>query len=919
VATLLKSLIGNGTKERDLTDEMRAVLLEMRQERGQCEALAKSARASVTRAQELGGPIAKALSEMDALAERLLTLEQRLGAFEHIATQYQALDEQAERLGQNQKQSDSRIARSAEESQRIHSMIEQLSQKVDLALSLKDRLDEFLEMERPLERVRGDAEELRAQVDGTTDQLSRLREQQERVLEANKAAWSKMEAFDRRQELLARTVQDGERRVAGIEQTLRGWSDVEQTAEDALRKLGTAKALGDAVAQKMSVFEGQRAAVERAIARAEVLDKAMQQLDAGMRQQQENAASLRALQEKVAGLQSLHESVMQRSRELDELQRAGGEQVQRIRSELTAARDDVRKSVERFDFERSGIESVNERVADLRGALTDFETRFAVLDESTQVVNALDSRTQALNSQLQTLSHELSGLDQEKFKAEGIRRALDEAGRTLLDTNDRIRRIEQARPTIEAALREVEQLRGAQAMVKDSLEQTQLAAGEIARVREEHTETKAWLTRVAEMLGDLKGGVDEVQKHAPIVEFVQKQLHRVNESMSAVESRREFVEELHQRLAELGALGAKLDERGQDLQVRLEAAEQRFIGLAEHAAEAERLGKVMSEVSAGLNQAGQDARALTKKVTAAESRCDSVEALAERMRTLREELDQRQNALEDAASDLERASELRHEAAAAAHELHERASGLAAALSNADEQTTRVATLSLQLEERVAGLRGVEKRVNQFDERLTSFERMEQEISRSLEQLSARQGTIDALKADIDRMFMIAEKTATDVRAITSAQGEIEQSRTSLDDLMDRMREVQETTTLIDQRKRQMDQAEDRLARAEALLIDVRSSIELLRGQKVIVDHAVEKAGALRLLLKQAEAMIEELRDERDVTTRVRAAVATPANAESDEQDLDTAVSTPAEAETDQNDGDDTPSSMSCATEDEPE
>jgi hypothetical protein len=54
----------------------------------------------------------------------------------------------------------------------------------------------------------------------------------------------------------------------------------------------------------------------------------------------------------------------------------------------------------------------------------------------------------------------------------------------------------------------------------------------------------------------------------------------------------------------------------------------------------------------------------------------------------------------------------------------------------------------------------------------------------------------------------------------------------------------------------------------------VRSSLEALQGQKVIVDQAVEKAGALRFLLKQAEGMIEGLREERDMTARVRAAVA---------------------------------------------
>ena len=85
---------------------------------------------------------------------------------------------------------------------------------------------------------------------------------------------------------------------------------------------------------------------------------------------------------------------------------------------------------------------------------------------------------------------------------------------------------------------------------------------------------------------------------------------------------------------------------------------------------------------------------------------------------------------------------------------------------------------------------------------------------------------------------------------------------------------MRDTATALDERRRQMTQVEERVARAEALLIDVRTSLEMLQGQKVVVDQAVEKAGSLKILVKQAEAMIEGLREEREITTRVHAAVA---------------------------------------------
>jgi hypothetical protein len=85
---------------------------------------------------------------------------------------------------------------------------------------------------------------------------------------------------------------------------------------------------------------------------------------------------------------------------------------------------------------------------------------------------------------------------------------------------------------------------------------------------------------------------------------------------------------------------------------------------------------------------------------------------------------------------------------------------------------------------------------------------------------------------------------------------------------------VRDMASGMEERRRQVTRAEERLSRADALLVDVRSSLEALQGEKVIVEQAVEKAGSLQFLLKQAETMIEGLREEREMTARVRAAVA---------------------------------------------
>jgi DNA repair exonuclease SbcCD ATPase subunit len=191
----------------------------------------------------------------------------------------------------------------------------------------------------------------------------------------------------------------------------------------------------------------------------------------------------------------------------------------------------------------------------------------------------------------------------------------------------------------------------------------------------------------------------------------------------------------------------------------------------------------------------------------------------------------------------------------------------------ADRKAAKVNKMSEELEDRVKSLVSVETQLSEFEGRLTNWEHVDQEINRTLEQISARQNTIESLKADIDRMFVTAEKTAENVRAITSAHRDVEEGRKLLEDVMSRLREVRNAASAIDDRKRQLTRSEERLARADALLVDVNTGLSTLHAQKIVVDQAVERVGSLRFLLKQAEGMIEGLRDERKMTVDVLASV----------------------------------------------
>ena len=751
---MLKNLLG-GSKGREL-DEMQSVLQKMQETVNRHQSYTERGEHYALRLSQIDEPIQRVSSGIDALTSRLGELERRFEGMVQLSRMLENLEDRASDLARNQERAEAQFTGALRDIERFRALFEDLSGKVDLAVDLKDRLTAFLEMEQPFQELRGQAESLRSEVEGMGEQLVRVREQHERHLDAQQLAASKMEALDRRRGELGRDLADKERRVTAVAQAVHGLDGVQEAVDKIRRDTDTLKALGDFVGQKLAALEAQREAVEGALARADQLDRAMRQIDAGVRQQQDNAATLGAMQDQVTALRTLHEAVVERSAEMIQLQRATEERAQAIRDDLDLARAEMKNAVDRFEFETRGLESVSQRVTDVRTALSDFENRFKTLGESSHAVEELKSRVQGMAAQVRLLSEDLARAGQDTTQLQAMRRELEQVERTTHELTAQVTRLEEARPAMEAALRDADQLGRAHAMVKDTLEQTQLARAEIERSRESHTETRSWLGAVESSLGEIKEQVGELRKLTPTIEIVRKQARDVTESMSAIESRREFFEDLRRRMSDLGSLGSTLDERGRQLQGRMEAAEQSFVALNARAEEAERTSKAMAAMTAHLQDAQQRADEIGRMIASIEARCESVEGIAEQSRALRDELEQRQRALKDAASDLQRASRLREEAAASAQQLEEMTRRLSTAQTSADQRMALAGTLSAELEDRVANLQYVEKRLGQFEERLARWDLVDQDVTRSLEQLSARQSTVEALQADLDRMFSIA-------------------------------------------------------------------------------------------------------------------------------------------------------------------
>src|SRR5262245_30356023 len=174
---LLKNLFGDGSKDRELTEDMRAVLKEMREEREKFARLLETSHSAADTLHELGDPIAKASTDVEAVLVRMGDVEPQLAMLANLTGQIESLSEQANGLQGDQERTTEHMKTVLQDSTTIRQVFEELREKVDLAVNLRERLETFLEVEKPFSLIHGEADALRGQVESTSEHLGRIREQ----------------------------------------------------------------------------------------------------------------------------------------------------------------------------------------------------------------------------------------------------------------------------------------------------------------------------------------------------------------------------------------------------------------------------------------------------------------------------------------------------------------------------------------------------------------------------------------------------------------------------------------------------------------------------------------------------------------------------------------------------------------------
>jgi len=837
------------------------------------EALVARAEAAANNLRSLA-PILERTAEFDALRERCEEVERQVAGLERLGTQLSLAEEQVERVIKTQTATEVRLGHSSEGVERLQTQMSGLSDKVETALLLREQVDSFLSLQGPLNALRTDSEMLRTQLSEQAENVARMRTQHDDALTAHRHTTSRLENFDQDFQAATGKLEDVVRRVQSAERALEPINQASTSIPDVQHQLAVLKALADQVAQKTTMLEQEREAIDRAASQIAQLTRMDRELDAWLRRQEEQIRRFGPIEAKLSEVKTIQDKVLSRTEELQTTSQKIEDAQQSARQALTDVREQMRKTSEGFELEHRGLHAVSERIADLRNAVKESEARLAVLDAASQGAAAVQAQVRLAGEQATELSRELTAVAEEATRNASLRQDIQRLDGVAGDLAARMRRIDEIRPGVEQAVEQLSTLRGTRELLADGLEQMRAAAEEMTRLRENHGETQAWLANADVWTRKVQTQVKELSAMEPAVERIRMEVEQVKGAMQQIESRREIVEEVQRGLMDVGSVTGELKDRTDGLRTRMEAADQKFAMLARQAEGAQRLSDTISVVTGSVGEAERRVGAVDESVRALEGRTQQIDQVEERIRLLGQELDQRQGALDKATEHLTRASALRKEAAEAAQRMEEVTRAIGTTLGQAEERAGNLQRVSGELETRALALKAVDKQLAHFEELLGKWESAQSQAAKALEQTLARQAGVEAIEAQVKHVFDLAERTVEDVQSIGSARREIEETRVMLQATQDQFKTTEETLKGFESRKRQLERAEQRLARAEALALGIKATVESLTAQKTVVDHAMESAGALSFQMKQAEALIGALRRERDLACDLKAAVA---------------------------------------------
>jgi archaellum component FlaC len=175
---------------------------------------------------------------------------------------------------------------------------------------------------------------------------------------------------------------------------------------------------------------------------------------------------------------------------------------------------------------------------------------------------------------------------------------------------------------------------------------------------------------------------------------------------------------------------------------------------------------------------------------------------------------------------------------------------------------SQVASLAQALEDSRRALAVLQGRLGEVDRGAGALER-------KLEAVAGHETLVQSVKAELDHLREVGERSRADLQFVTDREGDLAQLRSKVEGLLTSAEDTDTKIGTIEARRKMVEEAQAAVSGITHLLGDIQIKLELLNEQRVVIEHVGDKVARLDFTVQEAQNTLRALQREREVAERI--------------------------------------------------
>ena len=872
--------------------ELQVLIDTSREERGALSTMLTQieVRAGKVSLPQVSKAVQRVADKATAASEQLEVLAGRLAAFEERGKEIAKLDGRVQALTDMLAQAEGsaqKLLAPDGELQKHRAAVQQLSSQ---ALQTSASLETLKNDQATQAEMRGSLRKSVAELTGATERAEALQTELEQLRTVSSGLakdYAKLKESVRQAKnesvATAETVKEIDTKLGHFKEL----DDLSKTTEE---RIGALNALAEHVSQKTKALENQKHTVEHALVELNRLNEMVWSIDVQIEKLQDGGRQAVQTEELVGRIEQLATDTQAQLEMATKSKEQLSTDVDRLGRDREELAEIMRRYLERFTVERKEFDAFEQRVGVLRTAIGTVEASVDAVVAKDRAAAAIGQRLEVMGTTLGTLSTQTSELQERQHELDSLQERLgqvEELSKTNRYHYDNLTKsqevLEQARKDIEAfyvSYAEAAKLREQLGADRTALEGF---LGRVDSFSRQMPDLDARMNGIVNKLSIVDEGTQKAAALATTSGDLEQQMARIvaqQQHVDRVEGRLNALHELSRTVD--GQIAEQVGRRGEVDELR-----NLCDGLTIQVTDARHKAEAVATLQPKLVQMATQLTALSQQLEAEQKQFKEIRKSEEEIREQGLRLAELHSSLRDVAGDVEarvkqvqglseelgQSTVIRDELMEELGRVQFRQREVGANLLASEDQLQRVEATTKQLERRRSQLAFGEKKISQFEGRLSDLKGMANELERQIQSVATREGFVESIRKEVEGVHAISTRSKADLEYVVGHRRDVVKLKKRVDEVLACVAETEQRMVIIEARRSSVDEATRETNVIVNVLEDVRVNLETLTEQKSAIDHAVENVATLNATVQAARATQQALQAERARAERIESGI----------------------------------------------